>query len=144
MIAQIMKRLILLIAAIWSVSVCLSAQGFGYSYGAGREDVQVQTPMAVAGADRPEDIWAVSGNMQPFGTCANNADTPPNGPSHAGRRKPPTTGSTDPTNPDIWQDKPIGDMDWVCWLLLGGYLIGVTARSRRRAKQANTLCDNKA
>ena len=111
MIAQIMKRLILLIAAIWSVSVCLSAQGFGYSYGAGREDVQVQTPMAVAGADRPEDIWAVSGNMQPFGTCANNADTPPNGPSHAGRRKPPTTGSTDPTNPDIWQDKPIGDID---------------------------------
>lgn len=77
MIAQIMKRLILLIAAIWSVSVCLSAQGFGYSYGAGREDVQVQTPMAAAGADRPEDIWAVSGNMQPFGTCANNADTPP-------------------------------------------------------------------
>lgn len=127
MIAQIMKRLILLIAAIWSVSVCLSAQGFGYSYGAGREDVQVQTPMAVAGADRPEDIWAVSGNMQPFGTCANNADTPPYGSSRAGRRNPPITDG-DPTNPDIWQDKPIGDMDWVCWLLLGGYLIGVTVR----------------
>ena len=143
MIAQIMKRLILLIAAIWSVAVCSSAQGFGYSYSAGREDVQVQTPMAVAGADRPEDIWAVSGNMQPFGTCANDADTPPYGSSRAGRRNPPITDG-DPTNPDIWQDKPIGDMDWVCWLLLGGYLIGVTARNRRRAKQANTLCDKKA
>lgn len=144
MIAQIMKRLILMIAAIWSVAVCLSAQGFGYSYGAGREDVQVQTPMAVAGADRPEDIWAVSGNMQPFGTCANDADTPPYGSSHAGRRNLPTTGGTDRTNPDVKKDSPIGDMDWVCWLLLGGYLIGVTARGRRRAKQANTLCDNKA
>lgn len=77
MIAQIMKRLILLIAAIWSVAVCSSAQGFGYSYSAGREDVQMQTPIAATGADRPEDIWAVSGNMQPFGTCANDADTPP-------------------------------------------------------------------
>lgn len=77
MMAHIMKRLILMIAAIWSVAVCLSAQGFGYSYSAGREDVQVQTPMAVAGADRPEDIWAVSGNMQPFGTCANDLDPPP-------------------------------------------------------------------
>lgn len=144
MIAQIMKRLILLIAAIWSVAVCSSAQGFGYSYSAGRENVQIQTPIAVAGADYPEDIWAVSGNMQPFGTCANDADTPPYGSSRAGRRKPPTTGGGDPTNPDIWQDKPIGDMDWVCWVLLGGYLIGVTARNRRKAKQANTLCDNKA
>lgn len=143
MMAHIMKRLILMIAAIWSVAVCSSAQGFGYSYSAGREDVQVQTPMAVAGADRPEDIWAVSGNMQPFETCANDADTPPYGSSRAGRRNPPITDG-DPTNPDIWQDKPIGDMDWVCWLLLGGYLIGVTARSRRRAKQANTLCDDNA
>lgn len=139
MMVQIMKRLILMIAAIWSVSVCLSAQGFGYSYGAGREDVQVQTPMAAAGADRPEDIWAVSGNMQPFGTCANDADTPPYGSSHAGRRKPPTTGGTDPTNPDIWQDKPIGDMDWVCWLLLGGYLIGVTVRQTQGKTSKHTM-----
>lgn len=144
MIAQIMKRLILMIAAIWSVAVCLSAQGFGYSYGAGREDVQVQTPMAAAGADQPEDIWAVSGNMQPFGTCANDADTPPYGSSHAGRRNLPTTGGTDRTNPDVKKDSPIGDMDWVCWLLLGGYLIGVTARGRRRAKQANTPCGDNA
>lgn len=77
MIAQIMKRLILMIAAIWSVAVCLSAQGFGYSYGAGREDVQVQTPIAEPGAGRPEAVWAVSGNLQPFGTCANDLDTPP-------------------------------------------------------------------
>lgn len=139
-----MKRLILLIAAIWSVAVCSSAQGFGYHYSAGRENVQTHTPIAVAGADYPEDIWAVSGNMQPFGTCANDADTPPYGSSRAGRHKPPTTGGEDPTNPDIWRDKPIGDMDWVCWGLLGGYLIGVTARNRRKAKQANTLCDNKA
>lgn len=77
MIAQIMKRLILMIAAIWSVAVCLSAQGFGYSYGAGREDVQGQTPIAEPGAGRPEAVWAVSGNLQPFGTCANDLDPPP-------------------------------------------------------------------
>lgn len=139
-----MKKHLILFVLILFGMVSAYSQGFGYSYSAGRENVQMQTPIAVAGADYPEDIWAVSGNMQPFGTCANDADTPPYGSSRAGRRKPPTTGGEDPTNPDIWRDKPIGDMDWVCWVLLGGYLIGVTARNRRKAKQANTLCDNKA
>ena len=131
MIAQIMKRLILMIAAIWSVAVCLSAQGFGYSYGAGREDVQVQTPMAAAGADRPEDIWAVSGNMQPFGTCANDADTPPYGSSRAGRRKPPTTGGQDPENPKLPQ--PIGDVDVWCGLALLIYVLRIACRKRKQS-----------
>lgn len=140
-----MKRILFIVLTLCSIGA-VNAQTFGYSYGAGRCDVQSQTPIAEPGAGRPEAVWAVSGNLQPFGTCANDLDTPPYGPSRAGRRKPPPTtgGSPDPINPDIWQDKPIGDMDWVCWLLLGGYLIGVTVRSRRKAKQANTLCDNKA
>lgn len=132
MMAHIMKRLILMIAAIWSVAVCLSAQGFGYSYSAGREDVQVQTPMAVAGADRPEDIWAVSGNMQPFGTCANDADTPPYGSSRAGRRNPPTTGGQpDPENPKLPQ--PIGDVDVWCGLALLIYVLRIACRKRKQS-----------
>lgn len=138
-----MKKHLILFVLILFGMVSAYSQGFGYHYSTGRENVQMQTPIAAAGADYPEDIWAVSGNMQPFGTCANDADTPPYGSSHAGRRlAPPTTDGKDPgPNPTL---APIGDMDWVCWVLLGGYLIGVTARSRRKAKQANTLCDNKA
>lgn len=139
-----MKKHLILFVLILFGMVSAYSQGFGYSYSAGREDVQMQTPIAAAGADYPEDIWAVSGNMQPFGTCANDADTPPYGSSHAGRRfaPPPSTGDYDPgKNPAL---APIGDIDWVCWVLLGGYLIRVTARNRRKAKQANTLCDDNA
>lgn len=132
MIAQIMKRLILMIAAIWSVAVCLSAQGFGYSYGAGREDVQVQTPIAEPGAGRPEAVWAVSGNLQPFGTCANDLDTPPYGPSRAGRRKPPTTGGQEePENPKLHQ--PIGDVDVWCGLALLIYVLRIACRKRKQS-----------
>lgn len=138
-----MKKHLILFVLILFGMVSAYSQGFGYHYSAGRENVQMQTPIAVAGADRPEDIWAVSGNMQPFGTCANSTNTPPSSPSYAGRRfGPPIAKPGDEgPNPSLL---PIGDMDWVCWVLLGGYLIGVTVRNRRRAKQANTLCDNKA
>lgn len=132
MIAQIMKRLILMIAAIWSVAVCLSAQGFGYSYGAGREDVQGQTPIAEPGAGRPEAVWAVSGNLQPFGTCANDLDPPPYGPSRAGRRKPPpTTGGQNPENPKLHQ--PIGDVDVWCGLALLIYVLRIACRKRKQS-----------
>lgn len=71
-----MKRILFVLLTLCCIEVA-DAQTFGYSYGSGRCDVQSQTPIAEPGAGRPEAVWAVSGNLQPFGTCANDLDTPP-------------------------------------------------------------------
>lgn len=71
-----MKHILFVLLTLCCIEVA-DAQTFGYSYGSGRCDVQGQTPIAEPGAGRPEAVWAVSGNLQPFGTCANNHDTPP-------------------------------------------------------------------
>lgn len=70
-----MKHILFVLLTLCCIEVA-DAQTFGYSYGSGRCDVQGQTPIAEPGAGRPEAVWAVSGNLQPFGTCANNHDTP--------------------------------------------------------------------
>lgn len=71
-----MKRILFVVLTLCSIGA-VNAQSFGYYYGSGRCDVQIQTPIAEPGAGRPEAVWAVSGNLQPFGTCANDLDTPP-------------------------------------------------------------------
>ena len=84
-----MKHILFVLLTLCCIEVA-DAQTFGYSYGAGRDDVKRQTPIVEPGTERPEDVWAVSGNLQPFGTCANDLDTPPYGPSlavqHASRK----------------------------------------------------------
>ena len=126
-----MKRILFVVLTLCSIGA-VNAQTFGYSYGSGRCDVQSQTPIAEPGAGRPEDVWAVSGNLQPFGTCANDLDTPPYGPSRAGRRKPPTTGGQpDPENPKLPQ--PIGDVDVWCGLALLIYVLRIACRKRKQS-----------
>lgn len=71
-----MKHILFVLLTLCCIEVA-DAQTFGYSYGAGRDDVKRQTPIVEPGTERPEDVWAVSGNLQPFGTCANDLDTPP-------------------------------------------------------------------
>ena len=71
-----MKHILFVLLTLCCIEVA-DAQTFGYSYGAGRDDVKRQTPIVEPGTERPEAVWAVSGNLQPFGTCANDLDTPP-------------------------------------------------------------------
>lgn len=126
-----MKRILFIVLTLCSIGA-VNAQTFGYSYGAGRCDVQSQTPIVEPGTERPEDVWAVSGNLQPFGTCANDLDTPPYGPSRAGRRKPPpTTGGQNPVNPKLHQ--PIGDVDVWCGLALLIYVLRIACRKRKQS-----------
>lgn len=126
-----MKHIPFVLLTLCCIEVA-DAQTFGYSYGSGRCDVQGQTPIAEPGAGRPEAVWAVSGNLQPFGTCANNHDTPPSdGPSRAGRRKPPTTGGQNPDNPKLHQ--PIGDVDVWCGLALLIYVLRIACRKRKQS-----------
>lgn len=126
-----MKHILFVLLTLCCIAVA-DAQTFGYSYGAGRDDVKRQTPIAEPGAGRPEAVWAVSGNLQPFGTCANNHDTPPSdGPSRAGRRKPPTTGGQNPDNPKLHQ--PIGDVDVWCGLALLIYVLRIACRKRKQS-----------
>lgn len=124
-----MKRILFIVLTLCSIGA-VNAQTFGYSYGSGRCDVQSQTPIVEPGTERPEDVWAVSGNLQPFGTCANDLDTPPYGPSRAGRRKPPpATGN--PENPKLHQ--PIGDVDVWCGLALLIYVLRIACRKRKQS-----------
>lgn len=126
-----MKHILFVLLTLCCIEVA-DAQTFGYSYGSGRCDVQGQTPIAEPGAGRPETVWAVSGNLQPFGTCANDLDTPPYGPSRAGRRKPPpTTGGQNPENPKLHQ--PIGDVDVWCGLALLIYVLRIACRKRKQS-----------
>lgn len=126
-----MKRILFIVLTLCSIGA-VNAQSFGYYYGSGRCDVQIQTPIAEPGAGRPEAVWAVSGNLQPFGTCANDLDTPPDSPSRAGRRKPPTTGGQkDPENPKLHQ--PIGDVDVWCGLALLIYVLRIACRKRKQS-----------
>lgn len=126
-----MKHILFVLLTLCCIEVA-DAQTFGYSYGSGRCDVQGQTPIAEPGAGRPEAVWAVSGNLQPFGTCANDLDTPPYGPSRAGRRKPPTTGGQEePVNPKLHQ--PIGDVDVWCGLALLIYVLRIACRKRKQS-----------
>ncbi len=126
-----MKRILFIVLTLCSIGA-VNAQSFGYYYGSGRCDVQIQTPIAEPGAGRPEAVWAVSGNLQPFGTCANDLDTPPYGPSRAGRRKPPTTGGQEnPENPKLHQ--PIGDVDVWCGLALLIYVLRIACRKRKQS-----------
>lgn len=126
-----MKHILFVLLTLCCIAVA-DAQTFGYSYGAGRDDVKRQTPIVEPGTERPEDVWAVSGNLQPFGTCANDLDTPPYGPSRAGRRKPPTTGGQEePENPKLHQ--PIGDVDVWCGLALLIYVLRIACRKRKQS-----------
>lgn len=126
-----MKHILFVLLTLCCIEVA-DAQTFGYSCGAGRDDVKRQTPIAEPGAGRPEAVWAVSGNLQPFGTCANDLDTPPYGPSRAGRRKPPpTTGGQNPVNPKLHQ--PIGDVDVWCGLALLIYVLRIACRKRKQS-----------
>lgn len=126
-----MKHILFVLLTLCCIEVA-DAQTFGYSYGAGRDDVRLQTPIVEPGTERPEDVWAVSGNLQPFGTCANNHDTPPSDdPSRAGRRKPPTTGGQNPDNPKLHQ--PIGDVDVWCGLALLIYVLRIACRKRKQS-----------
>ncbi len=138
-----MKRILFIVLSLCSIGA-VNAQSFGYYYGSGRSDVQIQTPIAEPGAGRPEAVWAVSGDMQPFDVSepvANGIYTPPAAASRAGRRKPPTTGGQDPVNPDIWM--PVGDMDIWCGLFLGLYILGIAVRQykSRKTTDKNTLCE---
>lgn len=67
-----MKNWLLVVITLcgYGVGVYAQRQSFGYSYSTGRENVQLCTPIATVNAERPQDIWAVSGNLQPFGSCA--------------------------------------------------------------------------
>lgn len=125
-----MKHILFVLLTLCCIEVA-DAQTFGYSYGAGRDDVKRQTPIVEPGTERPEDVWAVSGNLQPFGTCANDLDTPPYGPSRAGRRKPPTTGRQNPDSPKLHQ--PIGDVDVWCGLALLIYVLRIACRKRKQS-----------
>lgn len=128
-----MKHILFVLLTLCCIAVA-DAQTFGYSYGAGRDDVKRQTPIVEPGTERPEDVWAVSGNLQPFGTCANDLDTPPYGPSRAGRRKLPTTdGQKPPDNPNVPQPQPIGDVDVWCGLALLIYVLRIACRKRKQS-----------
>ena len=65
-----MKYWLLVVITLCGYGIGIYAQSFGYYYSTGRENVQLCTPIATVNADRPQDIWAVSGNLQPFGSCA--------------------------------------------------------------------------
>lgn len=154
-----MKYWLLVVITLCGYGIGIYAQSFGYYYSTGRENVQLCTPIATVNADRPQDIWAVSGNLQPFGSCAKidsvasigffaielggggkkkmlesrvvaldrdglmqeqyymAAVTPDDLACAGAKRKapPPTTGGNNPTNPDLL---PMGDIDWVCILML--------------------------
>lgn len=181
-----MKNWLLVVITLcgYGVGVYAQRQSFGYSYSTGRENVQLCTPIATVNAERPQDIWAVSGNLQPFGSCAKidsvapigffatewggekknmvesrvvaldrdglmqeqhyraamrgqsyMGEVTPNDLACSGARRagPPGTGGENPTNPDLL---PVGDIDWVCVLLLVG-LFGAEMfrlRTKKRTK----------
>ncbi len=98
--------LLLLVAPAWAT--------IGYNYAPQALPIQTECPLAAPFATRPEMVYAVSGNLQPFGVGA---------PATANgiRKAPPQTGTTDPDNPGVYL--PVGDIDILCWSFLLLYIV---------------------
>ncbi len=141
-----MKRILFVVLTLCSIGA-VNAQSFGYYYGSGRSDVQFQTPIAAPGAGRPEAVWAVSGNLNPFNSnqpAENSIYPQTEDASRAGRRKPPTTGGGNPENPDLLY--PLGELDIWCGLFLGLYTLVITIRQykSRKTTDKHTPCGSSA
>ncbi len=111
------------ILLIWLIATPVWAT-IGYDYAPQALPIQTERPMAAPFASRPEMVYAVSGNLQPFGVGAEVVT------SSGIRKAPPKTGTTDPNNPGFYA--PVGDLDIVCWLALLFYAVLHSYFSMRR------------
>lgn len=87
----------------------------GYDYAPQALPIQTERPIAAPFAARPEMVYAVSGNLQPFGVGAEKTT------SRGIYKAPPSTGKDNPDTPGFYT--PVGDMDIVCWLALLFYVV---------------------
>lgn len=102
------------ILLIWLIAMPARAT-IGYNYAPQAQPIQTERPMAAPFASRPDMVYAVSGNMQPFGIGAETTT------SSGIHKAPPSTGKDNPDNPGFYT--PVGDLDIVCWLALLFYVV---------------------